>query len=95
MDRQLDIGRGTLMFSGTVSDCDACDEGRLIIERRYGHVIHAICTNPSCELHPETPCVKNITTQIRRWAAGTGKTIGSTEGDIESLAEFLFENVKF
>lgn len=94
MDRNIEIGRGTDITEGIISDCRACGKGSMITERRNGRITNSICTNILCDLHPVSFTVEQIQIVMREWMVLEELLIGENEGHIESLAQFLFENLK-
>ena len=98
MDRHIEIGRGIAdeLTKGIVKECDVCGEGSMVVERRRGHVIHSLCTNPSCESHPGILTVKRIEDLIAKWVR-SGEIVHWADelnpDQIEDLAEFLFDNL--
>jgi hypothetical protein len=93
----MDIGRPDGMTKGTVTECDSCGEGSLVIERRNGRIINSICTNITCELHPEGFNLESIVGHIYDWIMHTEENVDFktlSEAEILSLAHHLFENLK-
>jgi hypothetical protein len=95
----MDIGRPDGMTKGIVTECEACGEGSLVVERRNGRIINSICTNITCELHPATFNVQRIVDLIEEWLCGIANDSTELEDvfapeDVQDLAAHLFENLK-
>ena len=95
----MEIGRSSGVTEGTVTACEACGDGSLVVERRNGRIINSICTNITCERHPAAFNVKRIYDLIDEWFDdGDEKRLelryALRAGGVLSLATHLFENLK-
>ena len=98
MDRHIEIGRGIAneLTKGIIKECDVCGKGSMVVERRRGHVIHSICTNLSCDSHPNILTAKRIEDILTMWVR-EGEIVHwadeLTPDQIKDIAEFLFKNL--
>ena len=98
MDRHIEIGRGVAdeLTKGIIKECGVCGEGSMVVERRRGHVIHSICTNPTCNSPPDILTVERIENVLTMWVR-QGDTVSWTDelnsDQIKDIAEFLFLNL--